>query len=112
MPLRTKLVVRDPPDASCISTDASHYIVIKHPGYQDNNDRLLSLPAYDDPDGGFDLETAQTICGILAGNRWDGFFTQDRDGPPVQSLKASNRYYFILPDGSGKLLGLYPEDTY
>ena len=101
MPIRSKLVVQDPPDASCVSTNPYHNIVIKHPGYQDDNDRLLTLPAYDDPEGGLDIDTAKTICGILAGNRWDGFFTQDRNGPPVQVLKASARYYFILPDESG-----------
>ncbi len=102
MPLRTKLVVQDPPDASSVSTNPYHTIVFKHPGYQNDNNRLLTLPAYDDPEGGFDLETAKTICGILADNRWDGFFTQDLDGPPVHVLEASAEYYFILPDASGK----------
>lgn len=74
-------------------------IVIKHPDYRDDIDRLPTLPAHDDPEGGFNIDTAQTMYGILTGNRWDGFFTQDRNGPPVQVLKASARY-FILPDES------------
>ena len=101
MPLRTKLVVQDPPDASAVSSNPYHTVVFKHPGYQDDNNRVLTLPAYDDPNGGFDLDTAKTICGILAGNRWDGFFTHEQDGPPVQVLEASAEYYFILPDASG-----------
>lgn len=104
MPLRTKLVVQDPPDASAVSTNPYHTVVFKHPGYQDDNNRLLTLPAYDDPNGGFDLDSAKTICGILAGNRWDGFFTQAQDGPPVDFLEASAEYYFILPDASGKMV--------
>lgn len=80
MPLRTELVVQDPPDASSVSTDPYHTVIFRHPGYQDDKSHLLTLPAYDDRNDGFDLDTAKTICDILAGNRWDGFFTQDLDG--------------------------------
>lgn len=105
--IRPKLVIPEPAGLQHISTDPTHEIVFKHPGYPDLSNDLVTLPAYDRPDGGFDRDTASTICGILAGNRWNGFFTEERDGPrvDVDILNASTYYYYLL-SSTGKHSGL------
>ncbi|KAI8710992.1 HNHc domain-containing protein [Fusarium sp. LHS14.1] len=84
-----------------------------HPGYGktsiSNNahppirDALVSLPAFDD--GGIHYDTAHTTCGVLAGNRWDGYFSLDREGtvrvpPPVDGILRERAYFFCLPPSS------------
>lgn len=93
------------------ATDTPGIIRILHPGYgtsdslPHNRDALVSLPAYDD--GGIHYDTVHTACGILAGNRWDGYFSHDRDGStriqPSEDgiLRQSKRsYFFCLPPSS------------
>ncbi|KAH0829877.1 hypothetical protein FOPE_10495 [Fonsecaea pedrosoi] len=73
-----------------------------HPGYPDDDSLLLSLPALDSPDG-IHHQTALDVCALVAGNRWDGFFTLDKDGKlrvPTDNMDASlhgKAYYFHVP---------------
>jgi len=75
---------------------------IRHPGYDDSCNVLLTLYGLDHPDGGIHSETARTACGILAGNRWDGvlspsatkFNGMEQTGPYFIGRDA----YFHLPD--------------
>lgn len=84
-----------------------------HPGYgkspisatsqPPSRDTLISLPALDD--GGIHYDTAHTTCGVLAGNRWDGYFSLDRDGTtrvqqPVDGILRGRAYFFCLPQTS------------
>lgn len=84
-----------------------------HPGYGKTpissitqppiRDALISLPAFDD--GGIHYDIAHTTCGILSGNRWDGYFSLDRQGntmvePPVDGILRETAYFFCLPQSS------------
>lgn len=84
-----------------------------HPGYGKTpistnaqppiRDALISLPAFDD--GGIHYDTAHTTCGVLAGNRWDGYFSLDREGrtrvqPPADGILRERAYFFCLPPSS------------
>lgn len=84
-----------------------------HPGYGKTlistnaqppiRDALISLPAFDD--GGIHYDTAHTTCGVLAGNRWDGYFSLDRDSrtrvqPPADGILRERAYFFCLPPSS------------
>ncbi|KAF4980499.1 hypothetical protein FZEAL_3503 [Fusarium zealandicum] len=83
-----------------------HSIAFVHPGYDRGHWKyhvLLSLLALDD--GGIDYTTAHTACGILAGNRWDGFFSRDRAGDqrieePRDGVLRDERYFYHLPGSS------------
>jgi hypothetical protein len=77
-----------------------------HPGYPDEHSVLLVLPALDSPDGvhhGLALDS----CAIMADNRWDGYFTLDREGVqrvPTDDMDLSldaDAYYFHVPGGNG-----------
>ncbi|KAK7398646.1 hypothetical protein QQX98_011976 [Neonectria punicea] len=82
-----------------------------HPGYivpnedeeEETSDVLISLPAFDN--GGIHYDTAHTACAILAGNRWDGYFSSDRGGAarvdqPGDGILRENNYFFHLPSTS------------
>lgn len=64
-----------------ISVDVTHRIQIHHPHYPATHNLLLELFAPDHPEGGIDHGLARTICGIIAGNRWDGWFSESIEGP-------------------------------
>jgi len=86
-------------------------IKILHPHYPVAESTIMHLRAVDD--GGIDYDTALVACGIVASNRWDGFFatrhldnnngntvlqaaTRPRDG-----ILRDREYYFQLPDQDG-----------
>ena len=46
---------------------------ICYPSYDDENNNILTLYAFDHLEGGILYETARVACAILAGNRQDGF---------------------------------------
>ena len=77
-------------------------IRIRHPGYDDSNNVLLELYAYDHPNGGIHYETACISCGILAGNRWDGILTLHSEyrgeSPPSNGILIGEDCYFHLLD--------------
>ncbi|RWA04582.1 hypothetical protein EKO27_g10528 [Xylaria grammica] len=56
---------------------------------------------------GVDYETALVACGILANNRWDGYFTSADSGKRVENttrLLVEPRYFFNVPSAdSGHL---------
>ncbi len=92
-----------------------------HPGYgktpisandtPPNRDSLIALPALDD--GGIHYDTAHTACGILTGNRWDGYFSLVRDGSvrvqsPADGILREPAYFFCLPPSSDPSADPYP----
>ena len=80
-----------------------HLIWFRHPGYADSSNALFSFAASDDD--GVHHETARLACAIVAGNKWDGFLCQDKEGQrrlvtkPDECLRERN-YYFHLPNSS------------
>src|SRR5271163_4735998 len=82
-----------------------HKILFRHPGYGDLGNVLLFMTALD-PGGGIHHATAKIACGIIAGNRWDGYFTTDKAGEMnVESsleILLGQNYYFHLPNTTGK----------
>ena len=82
--------------------DIDKIVRLRHPGYDDSCNLLFTLYGLDHPDGGVHLETARTVCGVLAGNRWDGILTRSAfyneadacSGP----LFIGKDAYFHLPE--------------
>lgn len=76
-------------------------VMIKHPGYPAQVNDLITLRAYDSLDGCIHHETACIACAILCSNRWNGYFTETSDGPPLAissaGLLRAGVYYFQLP---------------
>lgn len=76
-------------------------VEIKHPGYPKATNTLITFIAYDSQDGGIHHETARIACGILCGNRWDGYLTETSNGPPLAISPAgilpAGVYYFQVP---------------
>lgn len=110
--LRGRLAPPDHPAGSTgVSVHFDHQIIIRHPGYAQPNNILIILQAPDHPDGGLTYDTAHTICGIIAGNRWNGFFKKATDGSRVDlgrdDVLPVGDYYFHLPGaGNRKALTL------
>lgn len=87
-------------------TRPSHRVTILHPGYTSKN-RLLELLALDmmgengQSGAGIHHGTALLICGIIAGNVWDGWFTVGRTGARVdmsrEGVLTGQEYYFHVP---------------
>ena len=78
-------------------------VKLKHPGYSDRKNTLISLVGLD-RDGervGLHFGTASTICAIISG-RQDGFFTKGVDDPPLDlsedSLLEQATYYYHIPN--------------
>ncbi|KAJ9644101.1 hypothetical protein H2199_003969 [Coniosporium tulheliwenetii] len=94
------------PDGSVsVSTSARHRVIIRHPGYDDADNDLMVLQASDHSDSGIHHATALVMCSIVAGNRWDGFFTQLKNGLRVElqpdDVLEEEIYYFHIPTGDG-----------
>lgn len=104
LPDPTTLQISSP---STITTDARHRIHFRHPSYPDGSNLLLDLFAPDHPEGGIQYDLAITACGIIAGNRWDGWFTETKDGSRLSFLPddilKERTYYFHLPSPSTAL---------
>ncbi|KAI9760551.1 MAG: hypothetical protein M1840_002389 [Geoglossum simile] len=93
--------------------DGTHYdhdrlkISFRHPGYKSPYDLLLKLSAFDHPLGGLHYRTALVACGIVAGNVWDGYFTETRDGSRItlddDQMLMGAEYYFHIPYPSGSV---------
>jgi hypothetical protein len=91
-----------------ISTYPFHRILIRHPAYAPHRDTniLLTLLAPDHPDGGLHHETARVACGIIAGNAWDGYFSEMAGGQPIdlgpdEILRVGKDYFFHVPHPAG-----------
>ncbi|KAM3512716.1 hypothetical protein MY11210_003669 [Beauveria gryllotalpidicola] len=107
-------------------------VTLRHPGYPDQHNILLILPAFDlhkkkdsdndgsDNDGRIDFglhhETARVACAIVANCRWDGFLSEDKasGARPVMigpdDLLLGRSYYFHIPNrvGDTRPDGPYP----
>ena len=59
-----------------IPDDVTCTVTFRHPGYPDEHNIIMVLPALDDPEGGIHYETALIACAVVAGNRWDGFLSE------------------------------------
>ncbi|MCJ1349955.1 hypothetical protein MMC31_008198 [Peltigera leucophlebia] len=72
-----------------------------HPGYAHPNDKLLTLLAPDHPSDGLHHLTALTACGIVAGNRFDGYFSTAPNGQAIEdspeSVLKGRDYWFHVP---------------
>jgi hypothetical protein len=82
------------------------FIQFRHPGYSDDRNVLFTFAASDDD--GIHHETARLACAIIAGNRWDGFLYEDRDGhqPSIDGLDEilrASTYYFHLPGAADRM---------
>lgn len=84
-------------------------ICLRHPHYRPPTNVLLDLLAPDGPDGGLEYGFAHTACAVIAGNRWDGFFTHEIDGTPLQFVRGD-----IMPKGAYyfQIEGSTPENPY
>ena len=104
MPIRSQYVHPDPHDQQDVCLDQRKRVQVRHPGYPDATNIILTLPAQDYATGGLHYETVLTACGILTGNRWDGYLSKDREGPAVPEVRsqliAPGDYYFYLPHPS------------
>jgi len=89
------------------SANPKHKVIIRHPGYANEGDTLLTLPAFDRRSGGLHYDTARVACGIIAGNRWDGYFARDTEGADTDLAHTSDGilpvgvYYFHFKDRDG-----------
>ncbi|KAH8712037.1 hypothetical protein GQ44DRAFT_625931 [Phaeosphaeriaceae sp. PMI808] len=96
----------EPPATPTRPAIPNRQILFRHPGYDASNNVLLKLFA---PDIGQDsaarglyAQYALYACGIVAGNRWDGWLSEvkDPDAPsrinPTTILQKTS-YYFHLP---------------
>ena len=87
-------------DLDHISVEA-RAIQFHHPGYAYPNDILLTLLAPDHPSGGLHHLTALTACGIVAGNRFDGYFSTAPNGQAIEdspdSVLTGGDYWFHVP---------------
>lgn len=76
-----------------------------HPGYTHPNDRFLTLLAPDHSSGGLHHLTALTACGIVAGNRLDGYFSTSPNGQAIEdspdSVLKGHGYWFQVPQSQG-----------
>ena len=95
------LTLRQPPNST--EPPPGTEVKIKHPGYNDRKNTLVSLVALDG-DGervGLHFGTASTICAIISG-RQDGFFTKGVEDPPLDlsedSLLEQATYYYHVPN--------------
>ena len=76
-------------------------ISFHHPGYAHPNDVFLILLASDHSSGGLHHLTALTACGIVAGSRFDGYFSTAPNGQAIEdspdSVLKGHEYWFHVP---------------
>ncbi|KAH6670145.1 hypothetical protein B0J14DRAFT_657233 [Halenospora varia] len=87
-----------------ISVNPHHQIRFRHPHYPDSSNVLLTLFAPDTPAGGIEYGVVHAACGVISGNRWNGWFTTKADGPASTltygDILCERDYYFHLPESS------------
>ncbi|ATY62394.1 hypothetical protein A9K55_008015 [Cordyceps militaris] len=80
--------------------EESKKIRLRHPGYADSDNILISLVALDD--GGLHHETARVACAVLADFRWNGYLSLTTTGEPIEEgpddILTEGNYYFHVPD--------------
>lgn len=95
------LTLRQPPNST--EPPSATEVKLKHPGYNDRKNTLISLVGLD-RDGervGLHFRTASTICAIISG-RQDGFFTKGMDDPQLvlseDDILEQGAYYYHVPN--------------
>lgn len=87
-----------------ISVNPHHQIRLRHPHYPDSSNVLLTLFAPDSPNGGIEYGVVHAACGVISGNRWNGWFTTTVDGTILTltygDILHERDYYFHLPESS------------
>ena len=87
-----------------ISVNPHHQIRIRHPHYPYSSSVLLTLFAPDNPAGGIEYGVVHAACGVISGNRWNGWFTTTTDGATLDftygDILSKHDYYFHLPESS------------
>lgn len=83
-------------------------ISFRHPGYDDPEDILFTLPRLDSSDSqapasGVLHGTALLACQIIANNAFDGYLTTDRGGNQrvsvaLDGVLMDDDYWFVVPD--------------
>src|SRR5271163_5375222 len=86
----------------CLPQEPSR-IRFRHPGYQDTDNVLLTLPGLDFVDGGIHHETARVACAIIANNQFHGYFTEDKEGAQrvrvsEDGILSAEDYYFHVSE--------------
>ena len=115
--------IREPLTPPATSLEAHPKILFSHPGYDDANNVLLKLLATDEVEGaarrGLHAQFALEACGIIAGNRWDGWLSisSDLDIAITEKIDAASilegsSYYFHLPPKQGNLDDTYADAPY
>ncbi|KAH7111094.1 hypothetical protein B0J11DRAFT_498739 [Dendryphion nanum] len=96
----------EPPAVSARLGIPHRQILFRHPGYNEPNNVLFKLFAPDVAQGytgrGLYAEYALQACGIVAGNRWDGWLSEAKDHDhstriDSASILYKSSYYFHLP---------------
>ncbi|KAI6708806.1 hypothetical protein PZA11_007755 [Diplocarpon coronariae] len=67
------------------------HINIYHPHYPVGDNLLLRLAAVDSPAGGLQYGYLTTVCGIIAGNRWDGWLEDQASSDSVNNSGDDNK---------------------
>ncbi len=87
-----------------ISVNPHHQIRFRHPHYPESSNVLITLFAPDRPAGGIEYGVAHAACGVISGNRWDGWFTTTVEGTALTltygDILCERDYYFHLPESS------------
>ncbi|TIA29107.1 hypothetical protein D6C78_10404 [Aureobasidium pullulans] len=83
-----------------IPDDGTYTVTSRHPGYRVAHNIIMVLPALDDAQGDIHHETARIACAIVAGNRWEGYFSEERTGSrtmtPEAGILLGKEYYFRI----------------
>ncbi|KAL9593832.1 MAG: hypothetical protein Q9219_007361 [cf. Caloplaca sp. 3 TL-2023] len=91
--------IQSPPYRTLPETD----IIVKHPGYQDEENEMMLFRGFDrvGPRDGLHHGTVLTACHIVSGHS-DGFLAQERGGTPIQlqfdEILVGGIYYFTVPN--------------
>lgn len=86
-----------------------------HPGYPAGQQVLVILPAADES-GSLHHETARLSCAMIAGNRFDGFLSEDQEGQRrlpknTEARLHRDEYYYQVPGEEGSDSQLSPIDV-
>lgn len=102
-------LARQPSEAPAIPHRAGSLvrrILLRHPGYDNSNNVLLRLFAPDLESNlagrGLYAQYALEACGIIAGNRWEGWLSEVKEPDKSEridpnSILRKSSYYFHLP---------------
>ena len=83
------------------------------PGYSSHN-IVFTVFGHDSLEGGLYCEFARLACAIVAGNRWDGYFSTSATELPTEDseLLLGSDYYFIVSySGNGNGSGYEFNDS-